>query len=292
MPAPSDYGFELDGVPFGIRQDITVENEGFDPGTDEWETQDATDPRSGVTWFGRDKLAGPTWAWTLSTNMLSVEEALAARAKLHTAWRAAHIRDTPGALTSIRYTIAGRTRRVFGRPQRWASPPSNRIMSGYVPITCDFKCVDPLHYADVQRSVKIDIAPESAGGFVLPARLPIVSLPSGTREGVIEVFGDAKTYPVIRIDGPVNKPWVEGLDWRLDFDTNLLEGQHLIVDAHPWKYTVLRNGGVNLSGTLGRRQWLPQVRLTPGVQEIKFGGSSSTNAAKCTVSWRDAYNDL
>lgn len=293
MTTVSEYGFELGGVPFGIGQTITVEDEGFDPGSDEWNIQDSDDPRTGHTAFGRDALQGPTWAWVLSTDMESAEEALLERGKHKVAWRAREIRQTPGAVTYVRYNIGGRTRRVYGRPRRWASPPSNRIISGYVPITCDFKCVDGLHYDDLATSVVIDLAPDSTeGGFVLPAQLPIVTIPSSVREGIITVGGDALAYPVIRIDGPVNGCWVEGLDWRLDLNLNLTEGQYVTIDTHPWANSVLRNGTSNVAGALGRKQWLSRVRLTPGQQEIRFGGQSLTNLAKATVTWRAAWEDL
>lgn len=292
MTDVTDYGFELSGVPFGIGQDVTVENEGFDPGADEWLVQDIDNPKNGVTQMGRERLQGPTWLWQLSTDMEDDVTALAALGRLKTAWRAASIRDKPGELVRLRYRIGNRTRCVFGRPRRFAHPPSNRILNGYIPITADFKCVDGLQYDDVQDSVVITIVAEATGGFRLPARLPLTSLPSTLREGVINVGGDALTYPIIRIDGPVTNPWVAGLDWRLDLSTALTAGQYLEIDTRPWKNTVLRNGVANLSDAVGRRQWLSLVRLTPGTQEITFGGQSASGTATATVSWRSAWNSL
>lgn len=293
MALPNEFGFELGGVNFGIYEDISVDDEGFDPGSDEWEVQDGIDPRTGHTSFGRDRLTGPTWAWTLHTNMATPEEALAVRAAHKAAWRADHIRDVPGAMTHLRYTLAGRTRRIYGRPRRWASPPSNRMLTGLIPITCDFKCVDALHYDDLADSVIVDLPSESAGGFTLPAVMPIQTIGPGEREGFINVGGDAKTYPVIRVDGPINNAWVTGLDWRLDLNTNIAEGQWIEIDTHPWVSTVkLFPGGANRSGVLGRRQWLSKIRLTPGQQEIRFGGASTLGTAKVTVTWRSAWTDL
>jgi len=292
MATVNDYGFELSDVPFGIGQDVTVENEGFDPGAAEWIVQDTEDSRDGHTRFGRDKLGGPTWTWVLSTDKETPEEALAAAGRLAAAWRAEEIRDDPGATLRLRYRVGGRTRCVFGRPRRWAAPPSNRILTGYIPITADFKCVDHLHYDDAQDEVLISVSPTSAGGFVLPQAPPLTSLPSGDREGMINVGGDQLTAPIIRIDGPIVNPWVQGLDWRIDLDLSLTAGQWVEVDARPWRATVLRNGATNASEALGRRQWLHQVRLTPGNQEIRFGGSGSAGTSTCRVTWRNAWSYL
>lgn len=293
MADVTDYGFELSGVPFGIRQDITVEDEGFDTGEWAWNTQDTDNSKTGHTQFGRDKLQGPEWSWQLSTDMETEEDALAAMGRLATAWKAEHIRDEPGAVLRLRYRVGGRSRCVFGRPRRWAAPPTNRILGGYIPISTSFKCVDGLHYDDVEQSEIITLGElASGGGFVLPAKPPLQSLPSTDRQGIFLVGGDHVTYPKFRIEGPITNPWIEGLDFRLDFATALTASQWLEVDTAPWVNTVLRNGGVNLSTSLGRRQWLSGVRLAPGDQHITFGGSGGLGVANLRVSWRSAWNSL
>lgn len=315
--AVTDYGFELEGVPFGIGQLITVENEGFDPGSAEWLTQDQPNPRDGSTMFGRDKLTGPTWIWQLSTDCYGTPEeaaelgidldahptdrhaevtALRAASRLASAWRSQRFRDKPGVVVPMKYRVGNRTRRVYGRPRTFAAPPSNRMSGGYVPITADFKCVDHLHYDDVASSATIGL-PVGGDGVRIPARFPVRLSPAVQQPGQIQVGGDAYTYPVIRIDGPVSNPWVEGQvevgqDWRIDLNMTIVAGDYVEIDTHPWVNTILRNDTANVSDALGRRQWLSKVRLKPGDQNITFGGSAVTGSPSVTVTWRAAWSYL
>lgn len=286
-----DYQFELEGVPFGIgTSKITVEN--FDPGSGEWSIQDVDMQGRPATAFGRDILRGPTWAFELSTNLDTPEAALDAASELATVWRSLAAVSTPGRVLTLRYGLPGRLRRIYGRPRRWAATPTNRLIGGYLPISCDFKAADPLHYADSESSVVIGTTATSEGGFVFPVTFPAVTLPATERSGQVFGQGDEDTYPIIRIDGPIVSPWVRHNDWRIDLGLSLGVGDYVEVDTRPWALTVMKNGTSSVANKLGRRNKLGRMRIKPGAQEITFGGSSASGAATCTVRWRDAWNSL
>lgn len=151
-----------DGYAFGAGNEVSVDAEGgFDPGEDSWETEDTTNPRTGGTAFGREVLEGPTWSFALHVDQATVREAKDALGRIRSQWRAAEVRDDPGAVTTLRYCMGKEHRRVYGRPRRFASPPDNKILGGYVPIVADFKCATPYTYDDVESVEVLQLSASS-----------------------------------------------------------------------------------------------------------------------------------
>lgn len=282
----------VEGVPFGIGLDISVDDKGFVPGSTDWSVQDAENPVRGGTAFGRDILQGPTWSWQLHVNEVDTESALAALGRFATAWRALHLRSTPGVLLAIRYRVGGRTRRVYGRPRRYEAPPDNLIMGGYIPVSVDFKAVDGFTYDDTDSSINLGLQQGSEGGFVFPITFPVTTLPVGLQQGQAVVDGDAATHPVVRFTGPVTNPELIHNDWSLTLDMDIPAGQYVEIDTRPWNLGVLQNGTASVAGALGKRQWLSDVKLEPGRHDLLFRGSSVSGGASCTVRWTSAWNSI
>lgn len=285
------------GVGFGIDLDITVEDSGFDPGTLDWVNQDGQNPNRGTTYFGVDIPTAPTWAWDLSTDCEDVPTAKAALAKLSTAWRGRQVASTPGAVLAMRYRMGDEVRRVYGRPRRFAAPPSNRILTGYVPITADFRCVDELTYSDVEDSALLQAATTqaSSGGMTFPVIFPVVTLPPSESDqaGAIFVGGDAPTYPVLRFNGPITSPYLDvANEWHIDLDVALTASDYVDIDLRPWALTVLLNGSTSVAGKLGTRQWLSDMAFTPGTHSLTYGGLASSGGATCAIRWRSAYDSI
>lgn len=281
-----------EGVVFGLGSNISLDENGFKPGGTDWLTQDSENMGRGNTGFGRDLLMGPTWGWDLFVNEEDVPSAVAALGKISTAWRAREIREIPGAVLPIRYHLAGRTRRIYGRPRRFDAPPNNRILGGFVPVTTDFKCADAYTYDDAEQSVSLSLSATSEGGFVFPVVFPVTTLPVGTQSDQAVVSGDADTYPVVRFYGPVAQPRLVTNDWTLSLNTSIADGQWVEVDTRPWNLGVRRSDGVSLAGKLGRRQWLEDMRFAPGRHDLTFEGGSSSGGASATVAWRSAWNSI
>lgn len=284
----------LAGVGFGIGLNVSVDDDGWDTGDAEWITQDSFNQVRGNRNFGRDTLSGPTWTWAMHVNRSDTIEALESLGELRTAWIAQDAIDEPGRMSIVRYQVGERIRRVYGRPRKWAAPPSNRILGGYIPITATFDTVDSLMYDDEADSTTINFVNESDGGFTFPVTFPTTTLPAGQREGAIHVGGKVPTYPIIRFTGPITDPYLTCGDlWTLKLNMSILPGHYVEIDTRPWKLSVLRDGLYSEAGKLSRRTWLKDIILpADGPQDLAFGGVSEEGTATATVSWRNAYASI
>jgi hypothetical protein len=291
-----DYQFEIlrddadSGVAFGIGRAISCDASGFDPGTSDWLVQDQEDPFTGAVRMGRDVRTGSTFAWSLFVDQYSDVDALAAMEDLADAWTPDDL--SGGEVMVIRYKVGGRTRRVYGRPRRWASPPDNKILSGMIPITADFKRVDPMFYGDSLESSMLSLAYESEGGFLFPVTFPVTTKPGGSVPGNAFVSGRRRTYPIIRLTGPIINPTIVTANWTLPLTLNMNEGHYLEIDTRPWKRTIMLDGTSALPGVLGPKIRMRDLYLEPGAQSFGFQGVSGTGTATCTISWYPAYPSL
>jgi hypothetical protein len=288
-----------EGIPFGIGLDVSCDAEGFKPGGPDWYTEDGENPINGATAFGRDHLTSTTWQWDLHVNRDRTSTAVESLGVLSSAWRAPEVREVVGAVTAIRYRLAGRDRRIYGRPRRFEYSPSNLILGGLIPISADFKTADCLHYDDEESNLVMSLQISSSGGTILPAVLPITTLPPGDGGDQAVVGGDADTYPVIRFEGPITNPSIECEAWALSLGGTgtvptftLAEGEYVEIDTRPWAQTVLFNGDTSVAGALGSRQWLSRMKLPPGRTEFAFHGAASSSGGTCEVRWRSAWNSL
>ena len=297
-----DYQFEIlpqedslaDGVVFGLSAPVAVNPEGFNTGDREWLTQDTNNETRGNRLFGRDVPAASAWSWAAHVDQEEEHDALEELARIRRAWSAPRPSGwEPGEVTTLRYRIGGRIRRVYGRPRRFNGSLTNTMISGMIPVNMDFPLTDHLHYDDALSSTMLTWnGGDGDGGFVLPAVLPIITIPGSQTDGNIFVDGDAPTYPVIRIEGPIVNPSVVHDDWALKLDDTIHAGEYVEIDVRPWHLTVLKNGNASIAGRLGRRQWLSSVVLQPGYNAIAFRGSSTTGGASCSVSWRSAWTTI
>lgn len=282
------------GVVFGIGADISMDDGGFIPGDDDWEAEDETNPRRGGVAFGRELLKGPVDGYNLHVDQTDVKTARAALSAIRTAWRAAHIRDTPGAVVVIRYRLDDEIRRMYGRPRRFSAPPDNKILGGFIPITADFQRVDNFTYDDVEQNVILGLNPGgSEGGFTFPLTFPIATLPVGLSQQQAVVGGDAPTFPLIRFDGPVLNPSLETADWSLRLNREIQAGEYVEIDLRPWGgISVMLNGTASVAGDLGLRTRLSDLKFQPGRHDLTFRGSSASGSATCEVRWSNAHNSI
>jgi hypothetical protein len=283
----------LGGYPFGIGLDVSVNDGGWVPGESEWSVQDTVSQTRGTTLFGRDIQTAGTWSWALHTDQEEEDSALRVAGEFRSAWGApARGHWEPGEVTTLRYRLSGRTRRIYGRPRRFSQAPSNLMISGNIPLNADFKLADYRTYDDDLSSTVISWAADGSGGMKFPLTFPIHSLPSGTDQGSILVGGNAPTYPVITFNGPVTTPTLVTDGWKLTLDTSIPSGLSVTLDLRPWHLTVIRSDGISLAGKLGRKQWLEDMFFSPGGHDIAFRGASSAGGASCLVSWRNAWSTL
>lgn len=302
MTALAEHQFEIlpsidaeDGFVFGIGAEVSVNGDGFDPGENEWITQDGQNSRRGVTGFGRDVLGSKTWVWESHTDVDDEDEAADVLDRFSAAWMPEGLARTPGAQTCIRYRMAGRDRRVFGRPRRYAAPPTNLILGGFVPITHDFKCVDSYTYDDVESSVEIPYTSSAeGGGIILPAVLPILSLSAeGNGGDQLSVSGTARAYPVIRFNGPWTNPSLATDDWTLNWTGEIGPSGWIEIDCRPWMLTVKDQSGASRVEGLSRRTWLEDCWFAPNSNpQVSLSGVATGGSATATVRWRNTWTSI
>lgn len=302
MSILSDYQFEIlpsadaaDGFVFGIGAGVSTNDGGFDPGENEWLTQDSQNTRRGINGFGRDVLGAKTWVWESHTDQEDVDTAVAILEQFSAAWMPTRLARNPGEQTALRYRLAGRDRRVFGRPRRYAAPPTNLILNGYVAVTHDFQCVDSFTYDDIESAVNIPYSSgSSTGGFTLPAQMPIASEASlGNGGGQVSIGGNADAYPIIRLNGPWTNPVFVTDDWEISWTGAIGVGQWIEIDCRPWALTVLDQSGASRAGGLSRRTWLEDCWFAPNSQpQIALSGSTSGGSGSADVRWRNTWTSI
>jgi hypothetical protein len=296
VPTPLlDYQFELSDVVFGRDTDIKLDGpDAFDPGVAGIDTQDANFEQEDGRRFGIDRLRGPTWSWQLFTDRETPEQALASLGAFSKVWRADDVRLISGAYLPLRYAVGGRTRRVYGRPRRLSHPPENRILSGLIPITCDFVTADALTYDDELSSSTMSLSPAVSGGFLVPFEMPLSTLrPTRSKENTVVVTGDAASWAVVTFFGPVTAPvLVMDGGWEIGVETVLTAGQSVTVDAHPWARTAIRNDGASVAGRLTRRSRLAEMKLSSGGHTFQYRGVDDSGTSRATVAWRNASHSL
>ena len=302
MSALAEHQFEIlrsaedsDGFVFGIGAEVSLDEDGFDPGEKNWLTQDSTNTRRGVVGFGRDLESAKTWAWETHTDQEDVESAVSILEQFEDIWTNEELARVPGAVTAIRYRLAGRTRRIFGRPRRYAAPPTNLILNGLVPISHDFQLVDAYTYDDVESVYEIPYSSSaSGGGFTFPTTFPIVTEPSESNgAGQLAVGGTKRAYPVIRFNGPWIDPGFQTDDWTLSWKGSIPAAGWVEIDCRPWMLSVLNQDGASVVGGLGRKSWLEDCFFAPQTNPfVVLTGSATGGAASATVRWRNTWSSI
>lgn len=292
-----DHQFEIldedagSGYVFGLGCEVSMDEDGFSPASGDWIVQDGQNSRRGNTAFGRDVLGGGTWTFDTFVDQETKDDALDVLDRFSAAWRNEARSLIIGDVQVLRYRVGERVRRVYGRPRRFAAPPSNMILSGYVPVTHDFACTDSNTYDDVEQSISVSLTSTTDATLRFPMTFPIQATPPGESNTIQAVVGgNVRAYPVIRFNGPWINPTLIAPDWTLKLTTSLAVGQWVEVDTRPWALTILRNDGASLAGALQRGTWLEDVFLNPSSRiPLQVGGSAPGGATACVVKWRNAW---
>lgn len=284
---PNDWTLAYPGLalPFGSVASGLVFDTAPEIGAPEITTDDAQRPRSDGVAFGVDYHSGLTITFALTVSGTDTADARARLATLKQAWRADVVRSTPGAVATL---TADTGRLTFGRPRRFASG-DELLPFGISAVTADFATADTLWYGE-EHAVTVHFAPDPGGGLIAPLAAPLTTTATSDRSSVLTVAGEAETWPVFEIAGPITNPSIEvvGL-FRMDFLLTLAYDETLVVDSRPFARSILRNGA-SVAGALTHTSTrLSKAALPPGVHELVLRGTSEPATAKVTARWRDAY---
>ena len=301
MTAPvltDDYQFSLSypggsGATFGRGQLVQVEK--FAPGTVTHRHTDQPAPKIDAMLFGIDLQTPPLWTFTLWTNTTTTADALAALDPLAKCWNAKPVRSVPGAVSELRYSIAGRSRSVFGRPRQFTPVPT-APNQGRIDVVADFQLAENISY-DVdtnQASVGINPSTITGTGFSFPIKFPIYAATTPiARTGEAIIGGSAPTWVTVTMTGPVGNPWVQIGDQRFALTGTVAVNETITLTGQPWSLTGQQGIYSSTSGyrssMLDPRSRLSQLRFDPGTYPVTFGGFDTTGTATASVSWRNAY---
>lgn len=286
-----DLAYELDGFLFGTDSQYIVTNVEY--GSTEIVSNDTPLPRADGIRFGRDYRNNRVITFDIAINQSPHENGdlvLTLLSQLETAWLANGVRGVPGAVSSLRLSRNGRTRRVFGRPRRFATTPE-RDHGGWVEVTADFTTVDPFYYSDSEFQHGISIVPTQGGGLLAPLVAPLSTLGVSYGPGDVTIGGTLPCWPVFVIRGPIVSPKITAVgEWSFTLAQTLLADEWIVVDTRPWSRGVRKNGLANIAGSLDNQApRLPNMALKPGSHEIVLSGTDVTGTANVTVAWRDTY---
>lgn len=284
--------WELGDVVFGSGMPIDSEAQSS-PGTYTWRTQDDSSPVGDGGRTGIDLIDPGSWNFQLFTNMEDEIGALEELARLALAWRADEVRKESGEVVPLRYRMANRTRRVYGRPRRFEAPLDNRLFGGYVPITCDFKTVSELFYSDEEYvSPEVGSLLPTTGGFTAPIVTPLTTETADVvRPYEFTVGGVMPTpYVLYEFTGPRTDAYldVDG-EYQVILKGTIPLGTTIIVDTRPWRMSIYRQDGGGMGNMLSRRTRLASLpALRPGYHTVSLGGSDPSGLSRARVRWREA----
>lgn len=286
--------FDLAGLTFGGHHS-PLQVSSFSPGTPEARTQDVTNDVADGDTFGRDYLTPPTWSWDLFTDLDTDHGAHELAEQVAAIWLDEDLRSRPGAVIPLRYLMAGRWRRVYGRPRRYAGPDGGLLTAlGRAEMTADFKLAHHLHYDDIEQAAQVGTVPARVGGFVFPAVFPLTTATrtESERSSQFTVGGSAPAWPRITVEGPISDATISVGTWSMRLTGAIAYDQSVIVDTAPWMRSITRGDGAPLAGALHPTTSMLDLKLKPGHYELKLTGTDLTGTARATIAWRDAYYGL
>lgn len=290
--AESISAFEYRGVEFGGHHGA-IQVSSFTPGgPDLRSSHTEIDQRDGIV-PGQDYLGSSTWGFSLFTDVQDWGEALALAGTFKGAWWDPAVRMSPMRVEPLRYHMAGRWRRVYGRPQRYAPPDGGLLTSlGRAEFEADFLVVDDRHYDDEEQDVQLNMVPATVEGFSFPLSFPIQTVERTATLRQITVGGDTDTWPRITVYGPILNPEITVGDWTLRLRGELAYDQEVVVDTAPWKMSLERLDGTVSPMRLSLDTRFSGLSLAPGYHSVLLTGTDLTGTARATIAWRDAYNSL
>lgn len=287
------YALEVYGeeIIFGGKKTTPYYIEKFDAGTPTQNNNQVSAPRGDGEIFGRDYRGGRLLSFDGSViTRPGSTLALDALDDLESAWDPEMLRTQPGDVAVLRLRRGNRTRRVYGRPRRFASTPGT-TQRGWIPFSCDFQTIDSRFYDDVELVETIGMVPDAQGGLIGPLIGPLYASGQGDGSGILPVAGSKPSWLTTRINGPIINPGIELVgQWKFQLNITLAYDQWVLIDPTPWSRMVRRNDGANFAGkfTAGSVR-LSEMRMPRGQQQVLLTGVDASRTATAQLYWRDTY---
>lgn len=199
-------------------------------------------------------------------------------------WRSDDIRFYHNYMKPLRYHRDGLTRRMYGRPRRFATVPGG-VKSEWTNIVADFQRIDSIFYSDAETIQASNRNPASVG-----QTLPVT----------IDQAGDGPSWFKAYLIGPIASPVISLVDaasgtviYQIVLDYTLGVNEVVEINAYPWERRIVSSTGANLSAKLaGVSPYMNEMRIptTPAWINMATGTPGSTAAGTSLVSYiRDAF---
>lgn len=297
MPPLSEHQWEItspDGsvdLVFGTLATGIQTKHAPDLGQRSVRTSDKPLPREDGRAFGPDYDEGTTLLFEV--NVLSDGGAAQSDLlnRLRGTWGDPIFRQTPESYAILKCCHAGRTRRCYGRPRRFAETDGDLTHEGYTEAVFDFATTDGKFYDDIETVETLGVLPATIHGLTEADLVdPLVMQQPEDSLSQITVQGQA-TWVTATIHGPIDNPSVDLGEVAFRLKTSIPDGVSVTVDPRPWSRGVFRSDGANLAGAL---TWdstpLRRLKVNPGTYPVSFRGSSSSGTAYAEVAWRNAHD--
>lgn len=306
----NNYEVEFAGINLGVAPYCLNSLEGL--GSPELRTVEVDLPNEDGITFGREFQGARRWTLTGSvkggdpnrpSNDAEVEEAWEALSDLVAAWDNAVPRQEQRDVTELQFKRPGReTMVMYGRPER-IDPDTSVSFAGHIKYTALFRQSDPYYYSTTEQTTGIGVQIPYSGGLLYTEdmealQLPFVTSASVERLGSFFNSGNANSWSIITMQGPVLNPTIQLYEqdaedpmWSVTLKTSIGSLESIIIDTRPWARTVLRNDGANIAGTMyGSR--LSEMTVPPGFNELVYAGTDGTGTSSCSLKYRNAWKSI
>lgn len=248
-------------------------------------------PREDGIAFGPDYDQGTTITFEANVLTESHRDQSDLLNRLRGVWSNRAFRKDSEAHAILKACVAGRVRRCYGRPRRFAEVDLDLTAHGYTGALFDFATIDGKFYDDSEQVVSVGLIPASSGGFTDPITDPITDQVNVvTPPGQVVVTGQ-ETWLVATFHGPVTNPVADFGDFEIGIDGAIAAGESVTVDPRPWSRGVYRSDGGSVAGTLTyATPPLREIRLLPGTHYARYGGTDNTGTSVLELAWRNAHD--
>ena len=188
--------------------------------------------------------------------------------------------------------VAGGRGWTMAKVRKRAMPMNGMHVAGAVSLNVELFCPDPLLYDDAEATVRIVPLPGRGSVKVFNPRMKFTFKFTGGTNGdaatqvPIMSLGNADTWPIYSITGPVNNPSVinQATGERITVQVNVPTREVLTIDTA--RRSVLLNGASRYGNLSPDSTWFP---LRPGRNDLIFDDLLGDKARNANATWRSAW---
>lgn len=131
------------------------------------------------------------------------------------------------------------------------------------------------------------VARASGGGFILPVILPIVSTGQTGGSVLMVNAGNANSYPILKLTGPLTNPFIQNTAVNKTMQLNYTIPAGSVVTIDMLNKTIMLNGTSSiLSVKTSDSEWWG---IVPGNNNINFATNTSADTGNLDITFFNAY---